>query len=132
MKIDDQIVSVAGVHVYPPRFNVAAVANVAARTHMHGNSFAQSVTARLCKKLVDNVEHVDLSGEGSNEPAIRAYQNIGFESLGIFYAVGMTRITCVTSPEAVLWNDTYPPTEPLSNIPFSAGYNAWYRPYASS
>ena len=48
MKIDDQIVSVAGVHVYPPRFNVAAMANVAARTHIHGNGFAQSVTARLC------------------------------------------------------------------------------------
>ena len=48
MKIDDQIVSVADVHVYPPRFNVAAMANVAARTHIHGNGFAQSVTARLC------------------------------------------------------------------------------------
>ena len=93
MKIDDQIVSVAGVHVYPPRFNVAAVANVATRTHMRGNGFAQSVTARLCQKLVDNVEHVGLSVEGSNEPAIRAYKNIGFESLGIFYAAGMTRIT---------------------------------------
>jgi predicted GNAT family acetyltransferase len=93
MKIDDQIVSVAGVHVYPPRFNVPAVANVAIRTHMRGNGFAQSVTARLCQKLVDNVEHVGLSVEGSNEPAIRAYKNIGFESLGIFYAPGMTRIT---------------------------------------
>ena len=93
MKIDDQIVSAAVVHVYSPRFNVVAIANVATRSDMRGRGFAQSVTARLCQELAQRVEHIGLNVEGSNEPAIKAYKNIGFESLEKFYAADMTRIT---------------------------------------
>jgi ribosomal protein S18 acetylase RimI-like enzyme len=93
MKIDDQVVSAAGVHVFSPHFGVAAIANVATRTDVRGRGFAQSVTARLCQELITSVEHIGLNVEGTNEPALRAYKRIGFEQLEMFYAADMTRVT---------------------------------------
>lgn len=93
MKSDEQIVSAAGVHVYSPRFNVAAVANVATRYDMRGRGLAQSVTARLCQELIARVDHIGLNVEGTNKSALRLYERIGFEQLGVFYGADMTRIT---------------------------------------
>jgi ribosomal protein S18 acetylase RimI-like enzyme len=90
---DGQLVSAAGVHVYSPRFGVAAVANVATRTDMRGRGLAQSVTARLCLELGAQVDHIGLNVEGHNEPALQAYKKIGFGLLAEFYAADMTRIT---------------------------------------
>ncbi len=80
----NRIISSAGVHVFSPRYGVAAVANVATHPNRRRRGLAQSTTARLCQELTLNVEHIGLNVAQSNEPAIRAYRSIGFEPIAIY------------------------------------------------
>jgi ribosomal protein S18 acetylase RimI-like enzyme len=89
VKMDGQLVSAAGVHVFSPRFNVAAVANVATLPEQRSRGLASAVTARLCQELIADVDHIGLNVEGMNEAAVRAYERVGFEKLTEFYAVSI-------------------------------------------
>ncbi len=86
-----EIVSVAGVHVFSPRYGVAAVANVATHPGWRNRGLASAVTARLCQELDLQVQHVGLNVAKANDSAVRAYRRIGFETIAGFGAGYMRR-----------------------------------------
>jgi RimJ/RimL family protein N-acetyltransferase len=74
------LVSVAGVHVYSPRYKVAALGNVTTRPDARGQGLATAATARLCQELLRaGVEHVGLNVKADNRAAIACYEKLGFE-----------------------------------------------------
>lgn len=88
---DGSVISSAGVHVYSPRYGVAAIANVATHPGARGRGLATSVTARLCLELIRDVNHIGLNVAQANAPAIRAYRRAGFEIVAEFHEGHITR-----------------------------------------
>jgi len=74
-----RLVSAAGVHVYSPHYRVAALGNIATHPAHRGKGYGTLVTARLCRTLLDEVEHIGLNVKANNEPALRCYRRLGFE-----------------------------------------------------
>jgi len=75
----NELVSVAGVHVYSLRYRVAALGNVATRPSWRNRGYARRVTARLCRSLRGEVDHVGLNVKSDNRAALRCYESLGFE-----------------------------------------------------
>jgi ribosomal protein S18 acetylase RimI-like enzyme len=82
---NDKLLSVAGVHVYSKRYGVAALGNIATLPEQRGKGLGKIVTARLCQKLLENVDTIGLNVKSDNEPAIRLYKNLGFEITNTYY-----------------------------------------------
>lgn len=78
------LVSVAGVHVYSPRYGVAALGNITTRPDLRGSGLATSATARLCLELLRTVEHIGLNVKSDNRAAIACYEKLGFERIGAY------------------------------------------------
>ena len=75
----EEWVSVAGIHVYSPRYRVAALGNITTHPHFRGQGLATKVTARLCQALLETVETVGLNVKADNLSAISCYERLGFE-----------------------------------------------------
>ncbi len=75
---DDRLVCVAGVHVFSPRYGVAALGNVTTDPDHRGRGLARRVTARLCRSLYEHVELIGLNVKADNAAAIACYQRLGF------------------------------------------------------
>jgi predicted GNAT family acetyltransferase len=73
------LLSVAGVHVYSRRYRVAALGNIATHPAHRGKGYGTRVTGRLCRTLLDEVEHIGLNVKTDNEPALRCYRRLGLE-----------------------------------------------------
>jgi ribosomal protein S18 acetylase RimI-like enzyme len=71
------LVAVAGIHVYSPKFRVAALGNIAVAEAARGKGWAREVTHFLCA-LFRGIDHVALNVKANNTAAIRAYESIGF------------------------------------------------------
>jgi ribosomal protein S18 acetylase RimI-like enzyme len=77
-----ELLSVAGVHVYSPRYKVAALGNIATRPDARGQGLAAAATARLCQELLRaGIECVGLNVRADNRQALACYQRLGFERL---------------------------------------------------
>jgi len=76
------LVSVAGVHVYSPRYRVGVVGNVTTHPAYRGKGLGTAVCARLCKELLQTVDHIGLNVKADNIPAIASYKRLGFEVVG--------------------------------------------------
>jgi ribosomal protein S18 acetylase RimI-like enzyme len=75
----DGIVCVAGVHVYAPRYGVAALGNVTTDPRLRGRGLARRATARLCRALAeDGIADIGLNVLADNAAAIRCYERLGF------------------------------------------------------
>lgn len=75
----DGIVCVAGVHVYAPRYGVAALGNVTTDPRLRGRGLARRVTARLCRALADDgIADIGLNVLADNAAAIHCYERLGF------------------------------------------------------
>ncbi|MBD3233490.1 MAG: GNAT family N-acetyltransferase [candidate division Zixibacteria bacterium] len=74
-----RLISVAGVHVYSPRYNVAALGNITTHPKWRGKGLGTKVTAHLCKELMKSVEYIGLNVKCDNSSAINCYRNLGFE-----------------------------------------------------
>ena len=72
----------AGVHVYSEEYRVAALGNIVTHPDYRNRGFGRIVTAYLCKKLLEKVDHIGLNVHRDNVSAIRCYENLGFEILG--------------------------------------------------
>lgn len=73
------LVSVAGVHVYSPRYKAAALGNITTRPDARGQGFATVATARLCQELLRaGIEHIGLNVRADNTSAIGCYTKLGF------------------------------------------------------
>lgn len=77
-RTDGRLVAVAGVHVYSPRYEVAALGNVATLPSHRGRGYGSRATAHLCSRLVEEGLVVGLNVRADNVPAVRSYRRIGF------------------------------------------------------
>lgn len=85
VRIENRLVSVAGVHVYSEKYKVAALGNIATHPDYRGNGFGKSVTARLCQSLSEYVDHIGLNVKADNTTAVSLYEKLGFEIVSPFY-----------------------------------------------
>lgn len=81
---DDDLVSVAGVHVYSPVYKVAALGNITTRPDFRGRGLAAAVTAKLCKALSLTVDHIGLNVKADNTSALSCYERMGFERIASY------------------------------------------------
>lgn len=76
-----ELVSAAGVHVYSPRYGVAALGNITTHPRLRGQGLATRVAGRLCRLLLETVETVGLNVKEDNGAAIACYRGLGFEQV---------------------------------------------------
>lgn len=74
-----RLVSAAGMHVYSPRYRVAALGNITTHPEFRNQGFARAVTVRLCQELTREVDFIGLNVKGANQAALHLYQSLGFE-----------------------------------------------------
>lgn len=79
IKIDNTLVSAAGIHVFSKQYKVAALGNIVTHPDYRGRGFAQSTTAQLCRSLSEHVDHIGLNVKADNTPAVALYEKLGFE-----------------------------------------------------
>jgi len=91
IKQKDDWASVAGTHVFSPKYGVAAIGNVTTSPHARGQGFAQMVTSAVCQKALAEVEHIGLNVGTKNIGAIKTYQAIGFDTYCHFDEFIITR-----------------------------------------
>jgi ribosomal protein S18 acetylase RimI-like enzyme len=72
------LVSAAGVHVYSSRYRVAALGNIATDPAHRGRGLARTVTAGLCRRLLETVDTVGLNVKADNAAAVACYSGLGF------------------------------------------------------
>jgi ribosomal protein S18 acetylase RimI-like enzyme len=76
---DQQLVCVAGIHVYSEQYKIATLGNVTTHPDYRGRQLATLTCARLSKALLEKVEYVGLNVKADNRAAIATYQKLGFE-----------------------------------------------------
>jgi ribosomal protein S18 acetylase RimI-like enzyme len=79
LRVQGQLVSAAGVHVFSPQYRVAALGNVVTQPAHRNRGYGKLVTARLCQSLRKEVEHLGLNVKADNEAALACYKKLGFE-----------------------------------------------------
>ncbi|NNG01928.1 MAG: GNAT family N-acetyltransferase [Desulfobacteraceae bacterium] len=79
IRIDDRLVSVAGIHVYSTEYKVAALGNIATSSARRNAGYARQVTAETCRSLLEGVHHIGLNVKADNDPAISCYRKLGFD-----------------------------------------------------
>lgn len=73
------LVGIAGIHVYSPEYRIAALGNIATHPDFRGRRIAYKVTSALCNDLKKTADIIGLNVKSDNNPAIKCYQNVGFE-----------------------------------------------------
>jgi GNAT superfamily N-acetyltransferase len=81
---DNQLVCVAGLHVYSPKYRVAALGNVTTHPDFRGQGLATAACAKLCLRLLETTDHIGLNVKADNSSAIKAYQRLGFEPVATY------------------------------------------------
>lgn len=76
---------VAGIHVYSPRYGVAALGNITTHPDFRGQGLGKAATAKLCLSLLEKVQYIGLNVKADNAAAIAAYRRIGFEVVGDYH-----------------------------------------------
>lgn len=92
LRVDNRLVSVAGVHVYSEQYRVAAVGNVVTHPDHRNRGYGTLVTARLCQSLLETVEHIGLNVKVDNAPALACYRRLGFEIVAPFSEFTIQRL----------------------------------------
>ncbi|WP_253866436.1 GNAT family N-acetyltransferase [Micromonospora sp. WMMD754] len=88
-----RLVAVAGVHVWSPRWRVAALGNVTTHPDVRGRGLGAGVVAALCARLLASVDHVTLNVRADNAAAVRLYERLGFTAVAGFTECALTRLT---------------------------------------
>ncbi len=77
--IDERLKGIAGVHVYSKQYRIAALGNIATDPDFRGRKIANKLTSFLCNDLKEDIDIIGLNVKSNNVPAIKCYENIGFE-----------------------------------------------------
>lgn len=85
IRIDNQLVSVAGVHVYSEQYRVAALGNIATHPDHRGQGFGSAASAALCKRLLNSVDIIGLNVKSDNPTAIHLYNKLGFVIVATYH-----------------------------------------------
>lgn len=75
----DQLLSIAGVHVYSSIYRVAALGNVATHPNFRNQGLGKAVTAKLCQVLMNRVDFIGLNVKADNQSALSLYESLGFQ-----------------------------------------------------
>ena len=78
IRVDGRLASVAGAHVFSPRYRVAAVGGIATHPAHRNRGLAAAVTARLCSSLLPRVDHLGMNVRANNTAAVTCYTRLGF------------------------------------------------------
>ena len=76
---ENHLISVAGIHVYSPRYKVAALGNITTLPTYRNKGYGTRVTATLCQSLCKEGIRIGLNVKVDNKDAISCYKRIGFE-----------------------------------------------------
>jgi len=79
IRLSGELVSAAGVHVYSRRYRVAALGNITTHPDYRGKGYGRTVTAKVCKSLLCDIDHIGLNVKADNTSAIKCYERLGFE-----------------------------------------------------
>lgn len=80
--VDDNLVSIGGIHVYSEKYRVSAVGNVATSQAHRNQGYGKQVMTKLCDELFKAVDYIGLNVKADNESAIALYQKLGFRKIG--------------------------------------------------
>ena len=81
VKKENELVSIAGVHVFSPEYHVAALGNITTHPNHRGKGYGKATVAKLCKSLCGKVDHISLNVKSDNNAAISLYEQLGFETV---------------------------------------------------
>jgi len=84
LKLDNKLVSVAGVHVYSEKYKVAALGNITTHPEHRSKGFSTIATARLCRELLKKVDCIGLNVQADNPSAISCYKKLGFKIIASY------------------------------------------------
>jgi ribosomal protein S18 acetylase RimI-like enzyme len=76
---DQKLVGISGIHVYSASYSIAALGNITVHPAHRGKKIAYRLTSALCSDLRPEINTIGLNVMSENIPAIRAYENAGFE-----------------------------------------------------
>jgi len=79
IRINGNLISIAGVHVFSRQYKVAALGNITTHPDYRGKGYGTIVTARLCKELLKQADAIGLNVSLDNIGAIKCYNKLGFE-----------------------------------------------------
>ena len=80
----NRLVSIAGIHVYSPKYKVAALGNITTLPSHRNKGYGRRVTARLCQSLIDEGIDIGLNVKIDNKAAISCYEKIGFRVVATY------------------------------------------------
>jgi RimJ/RimL family protein N-acetyltransferase len=79
---NNSLATVSGVHVYSPKYRVAALGNITTRPDVREQGLATTATARLCQELLHaGIECIGLNVNANNRGAIACYEKLGFNRI---------------------------------------------------
>lgn len=79
--MDGRLVAVAGTHVVSKQERVAVVGNVFTHPAYRGRGFGTAVTGAVTEALFEGCDHVVLTVDPVNRPAVAAYQKLGYQEV---------------------------------------------------
>jgi ribosomal protein S18 acetylase RimI-like enzyme len=79
VKVEGQLVSVAGTHLLAPTEKIGAVGNVFTHVSHRGRGYAAACTSAVCTDLLRSGLTVVLNVHVENTPALHLYQRLGFQ-----------------------------------------------------
>ena len=88
---EGRIVAVAGTHVISSASAIAVVGNVYTHPRHRNQHLAQAVTGAVTEQLLTFCRDVVLSVDPTNEPAVRAYQRLGYREVARLIEGAATR-----------------------------------------
>lgn len=89
--VEGRLVAIAGTHVVSRHEGVAVIGNVFTHPAYRGNGYATMATSAVSQVLLEFCDHVVLTVDPSNAPAIRAYQNLGYQEMCRLIEASATR-----------------------------------------
>jgi GNAT superfamily N-acetyltransferase len=75
----DELIGIAGVHVYSRKYRVAALGNVTTHPNYRRKGYGTIATAKVCQSSLTETDHIGLNVKADNIGAIKCYENLGFE-----------------------------------------------------
>jgi ribosomal protein S18 acetylase RimI-like enzyme len=90
LRINGELVSAAGAHVYSAAQRVAALGNIVTHPSHRGRGYAAAVTARFAAELGATVDHIGLNVKADNAAAIACYRRLGFEPVAEYEEAMLT------------------------------------------
>ncbi|MCA9537863.1 MAG: cyclic pyranopterin monophosphate synthase MoaC [Myxococcales bacterium] len=81
----DELLSVAGIHVFSQAHDIAAIGNIVTHSGHRAGGLATLCVGRLLDDLFQHVNNVALNVQADNTAAIRCYRKFGFREHFTFY-----------------------------------------------